>query len=114
MRVPPPTQCWGEGVVNSSYCVNLKNESYLLAKMGLFRNKRIAVQDIQATAKPQASPIVNKGEGSYFIQKEEEVGRGCSEGKHKSTVVMGPQWLSSWDGGLKEMQCTLFPLSARN
>lgn len=75
-------------------------------KMGLFRNNRIANRDVQVTAKPPASPTV-------FMEKE-EVGSSCFEGKHQSTVVMGPQWLSCWDGGLQEKHCTLFPPGTRN
>jgi len=56
--------------------VKSKTQIILPAKMGLFGNNRTVMQDMQATAKPQASPT-NKGEEHYFMEKEEEVGRGC-------------------------------------
>lgn len=42
----------------------------------LQEEQRIAIWDKQATAKPQAGPA-NKREEHYFIEKEEEIGRGA-------------------------------------
>lgn len=49
--------------------------------MQLFGNNReCAIQGMHAMAKPQAS-AANKKEGLYYMEKEEEAGRGYFEGK---------------------------------
>lgn len=68
--------------------------------------QRITIQNMQTTAKPQASPA-NK----HYIMEKEKVGRGCFEYKSREKqefrVMM---FLTGWDAGvvnfLKEMQCT--------
>jgi len=58
---------------------------------------------MQATAKPQASPT-KKGEESGFMEKEEDIGKGCPEPKstgekQEFRARMVPHWLSCWGRG---------------
>ena len=69
-------------VFHQSLIVSLKNKSYFTRKKNMFIQEwqRIATQDMPHVAKPQAGPT-NKGEDCYFMNKKEEVGKGCFEQK---------------------------------
>ena len=59
---------------------NKQKNQLFYQQMGLFENsKGVAIQDKQPIAK--AIGKSNNGEECYFIEKKEEVGRGCFEPK---------------------------------
>ena len=84
--------------------------------MSLFGNSReIVIRDKQAIAKAIGKSNKQR-RGSYFIEKEEEVGRGYFEqksiGKKQDfRVVTFSNWLCCWGSGfLLGMQCTSLPV----